>query len=456
MPIITTEDSTLVCLAEAQAEWRQAGELLQAGQYQLAAELLHEAQLKNEQMGHVVLAEILAATRLLCLACGQCRAEVTWHERAHEEADERERELKQQLYVILDLIRQSGTSTIVAKQPALLPAKPTTAASLPERDPVESATHQSLWRRIQILLGWSSQLAEGEVSAKFADAATFQLAEKVALPPAPLVKIEQKQQEPASFSLVVHCLGLFRMSRNDQLVTDWNSLKGQAIFKYLITHQRTPITKDILMDVFWPEAEPEAARRNLHQAIYSLRQTLKQGQPDFQPIQFENDCYLLNPELKIWLDSEQFERHAQVGQRLEAAGQWAEAAVEYNLAKDLYRGDFLEEDLYEDWTSLPREHLRNIYLDLADRLSDYYLQQGEYSAAIALCQKLLAQDNCHEQAHRRLMQCYQIQGQRRLVMRQYEFLVQTLKTELDVSPSEETQTLYEKIMGSHRSLVPAH
>jgi DNA-binding SARP family transcriptional activator len=95
-----------------------------------------------------------------------------------------------------------------------------------------------------------------------------------------------------------------------------------------------------------------------------------------------------------------------------------------------------------------------MYLDIADRLSEYYFQQGEHAAAVTLCQKILAQDNCHEQAHRRLMECYQIQGQRRLAVRQYQLCVQTLKTELDVPPSMETQTLYEKIMGNHRSLVP--
>jgi DNA-binding SARP family transcriptional activator len=230
------------------------------------------------------------------------------------------------------------------------------------------------------------------------------------------------------------------------MIAKWSSLKGQSILKYLVTHKGGPIAKDILMDVFWPKVELGDARRNLHQAIYSLRQTLRREQPDIQLIQFKKDCYLLNSELDIWLDFDEFERHVQVGQRLETAGRLAEAMAEYSLAEGLYQGDFLKEDLYEDWPRLQRDHLRSLYLDIADRLSEYYVQQGEYTAAIALCQKVLAQDNCYEQAHRRLMHCYLGLGQRHLAVRQYQNCVEALREELDLTPSEETVALYRCII----------
>jgi len=130
---------------------------------------------------------------------------------------------------------------------------------------------------------------------------------------------------------------------------------------------------------------------------------------------------------------------------MEDAGRVAEAMTEYSIAEGLYQGDFLEENLYEDWPSLPREHLRNLYLDIADRLSAHYLQQREYTAAIALCQKILVRDNCQEEAYRQLMQCYLGLGQRHLAIRQYQTCVQALKEELDLPPSEETVALYQRI-----------
>jgi len=268
----------------------------------------------------------------------------------------------------------------------------------------------------------------------------------------PIVSVEslatsptEKKEGPLPPSLAVYCLGAFRAYQDDQLIADWNGLKARSIFKYLLAHRGAPVVKDILMDLFWPDADPEAARRNLHQAIYSLRRTLRQGQPDFQHIQFENDCYLLNPETDIWVASEEFEKHVQVGRRLEAAGRFGEAMAAYGIAEGLYLGDFLKEDLYEDWSSLQRERMRNMYLDIADRLSEHYVGRGEYTAATALCQKVLAQDNCYEGAHRRLMRCYLAQGQRHLAVRQYQTCVETLKEELELAPSEETVTLYRHI-----------
>ncbi len=202
------------------------------------------------------------------------------------------------------------------------------------------------------------------------------------------------------------------------------------------------------MDVFWPDADVENARRNLHQAIYSLRQALRQVQPDFQVILFESDHYQINLDLSLWLDFEEFERHVKAGRRLESAGKTAEAMAEYIRAEELYRGDFLEEDLYEDWAGLQRERIRAEYLDLADILSAHYVQQSDYAAAISLCRKILEKDKCHEKAHRRLMHCYQAMGQTSMAVRQYQLCVKTLETELDVAPSAETQMLFKNITGA--------
>jgi DNA-binding SARP family transcriptional activator len=164
-------------------------------------------------------------------------------------------------------------------------------------------------------------------------------------------------------------------------------------------------------------------------------------------VSFENDCYLLNPDVDIWLDFEEFEAHMRAARRLEAAGQIPAAMAQYGIADSLYIGDFLQEDLYDDWPSVQREQLRSVYLEGADHLSQYYVDRSEYAAAITLCQKILAVDRCCEEAHRRLMQCYTAQGQRHLAVHQYQVCIQTMREELDLEPSQETQALYRRMTG---------
>lgn len=234
-------------------------------------------------------------------------------------------------------------------------------------------------------------------------------------------------------------------------MSPWTSHKSLAILKYLISHHPTPISKEILMDVFWPDTDSETARPNLHQAIYSLRQTLRRGRVGSKPIRFENDCYSIDPQINLKIDFLEFDAYCRTGRRLESANRMEEAFAQYRSAEALYQGDFLEEDLYDDWASAPRETYRMAYLTMTERLIEYFQRGGAFPLAIEMCQKVLARDHCHEKAHFRLMQCFQSIGQRSWAARQYHACVKALKEELGVPPSAETISLFQEITdGKHR------
>jgi DNA-binding SARP family transcriptional activator len=459
--MVATSDSTPRWPTEDRAFPQAATELLSSGQYERLAELLHRVQLAYDRQGDTIPAHVLVLARRICLACSQSQAEADWHQQACEEAAQREDKLRHQLTTLLDLVGERELSVVPGEWDTI-PQAPTAMLGPPAPDVPEPVEAPSLWQRIQGILHQrlSSRQPAGaasEISAaeEIHGPATppAQATEVAALSPrrpareavtGPSTKTE-KQEEPGSPSLVVYCLGPFRVYQDDHLITDWESLKAKCILKYLVAHHGNPIVKDVLMDVFWPDAEPEAARRNLHQAVYSLRKTLRQTRPDFPYVWFEGDCYLLNPDTPLWLDFEEFKQHCRDGQSLEAAGQLAEAIEKYGIAESLYEGSFLEEDLYEDWPKAQRQHLRTLYMQMAERLTEYYVQQGDPAAAIVLCRKILSLDHCCEEAHRRLMQCYLAQGQRHLAIRQYQVCVQTLRDELDLAPSEETLALYRRI-----------
>jgi DNA-binding SARP family transcriptional activator len=442
--------------AKDQINWHMAGELLKAGQYEQVAELLHEAQAASERTGDAIPAHILDAARRICLACSQCRSEAEWHQEAYESADQREHELKRQLHMILNLINGRGTPETPEKRKEP-PSAPTAAMSLPE--PVD---RPSLWQRIQSLLGlglgprspereslvaFVERLARPSAERAEAPADLLFMPEHEAATVSPFEKEKQGEQAPPS--LVVYCLGLFRVYNNEQLIEKWPGHKCKCIFKYMIIHREYPIHHEILMDLFWRDADPEAARRNLYQAIYSLRQALQTSGPDFPYILCEESCYQLNPDIELWVDSEAFTLYYQTGQRLEREDRLHGAIKAYELAENLYEGEFLAEDRYEDWPLVHRENLKHVHLDILDRLSQHYFDQVQFAMCIALCQKILTEDNCREDAHRRLMRCYLRQGQRHLALRQYHLCVEALERELDVPPMSVTTELYQEIQKKH-------
>ena len=54
----------------------------------------------------------------------------------------------------------------------------------------------------------------------------------------------------------------------------------------------------------------------------------------------------------------------------------------YRAALDLYTGELLPEDRYQDWAARPREKLREIHLQLLLDVARLHQERGEYADAI--------------------------------------------------------------------------
>lgn len=124
----------------------------------------------------------------------------------------------------------------------------------------------------------------------------------------------------------------------------------------------------------------------------------------------------------------------------------SEAVAEYEQAAELYRGDYLIEDLYEEWTMIERERLVEAYADLSRRLAARYMEGGRLREGVRACYRVLEKDRSDEDAHRLLMECFVRLGQRGRALRQYGLCEQALKHEYDATPSPEARALYTSIL----------
>jgi DNA-binding SARP family transcriptional activator len=245
-------------------------------------------------------------------------------------------------------------------------------------------------------------------------------------------------------SLTAHLLGALRLALNDVPVDELPSGRGRAVLTYLLTHRDPWPTPEVLMEAFWPDVTPEAARNSLHVAVHRLRRAL--GAAGDNPVVIlDGGVYQLHPGLLLWVDIDEFDHHVRGGHQFEAAGDLAGALSEYELATGLYQGDFLADDRYEEWPILSRERLRLTWLDTVERLSHLYFSQGRYASCATLSQRIVESDPCREDAHRRLMRSYSRQGQLHLAMRQYRICVEALRAELGVDAAPETIDLHERI-----------
>ncbi|MDP4503223.1 BTAD domain-containing putative transcriptional regulator [Nonomuraea turcica] len=267
------------------------------------------------------------------------------------------------------------------------------------------------------------------------------LVRRVALPAASVVPAGQDDSGP---SLVVHLLGSLRVVVDCAPIGTWPSGRHGSLLAFLVTHRHPRPSREALMEAFWPGASPEAARNNLQVAIHGIRRTLR-TMTQAPVIEFAQGTYRLHKCVRLRLDFEEFERNVEEGRRLEDKDALYPAATAYEHAAALYQGDFLADYPYEDWPSLPREHLRLMLLDALDRLSSIYFKLGRYASCSGLCQQIIERDPCREDAHRRLMRCYSRLGQPHLALLHYRDCVRILARELSVEPDPATTQLHDRI-----------
>jgi DNA-binding SARP family transcriptional activator len=232
--------------------------------------------------------------------------------------------------------------------------------------------------------------------------------------------------------------------------------RALAILKYLLAHRGgRPVSQDCLMGWLWPESDPKRARWSLNSTIYALRKLLGScltSLPTSETVLFEGGGYQLSPCVLLSVDTDEFDSRYEEGLQLEKAGRVKEAVAEYEKAADLYRGDYLIEDLYEEWTAIERERLGEVYVDLSRRLALHYMEGGRLREGVRTCYRVLEKDRSDEYAHRLLMDCFVRLGQRGRALRQYGLCEQALRDDYDMPPSPGTQALYASILkdGSFR------
>jgi DNA-binding SARP family transcriptional activator len=224
--------------------------------------------------------------------------------------------------------------------------------------------------------------------------------------------------------------------------------KVLTILKYLLAHRPRAVSQDHLMGWLWPESNLKKARWSLNSAIRGVRKLLSTcSSATIDYILLEEGFYRLDPNVQVATDVEQFDEHHRQGRRLKNAHRMEEAAAEYEKAIELYRGDYLIEDLYEDWTMVERERLANAYVDMLCRLAAYYYDTGQFQESLRVSFRLLDKDPCYDDSHRMVMECYARLGLFVQALRHYQCYQRTLQHRLNKEPSAKMQALYRSILG---------
>ena len=254
----------------------------------------------------------------------------------------------------------------------------------------------------------------------------------------------------------VYVLGRFRVLVGDHPVPDgaWRRRKARQLFKCLLSRHGRRLTKDEAVELLWPESDPEAALTNLRSTVFALRRALMtSGNDSGSPgelVVVDRDTVRLRAGPEIWVDADAFET------ALARAAGAANPSPLLEEADTLYAGDYLPDDLYEDWATERREALKRAWTHLQLVLARARERRGDPDGAVAALQRLSAADPCDERAARELMQLLARQGRRSDALRVYQRLERALRDELGVEPADETSALQRGIVAGEIAAPPRH
>jgi DNA-binding SARP family transcriptional activator len=263
------------------------------------------------------------------------------------------------------------------------------------------------------------------------------------------VRPSQELPEPTGDTDVLRILtmGRFGLVVGDHpIATDkWDRKQALTLLKRLITANGRAVHRDVLIECLWPTVSPRQGLDRLKTTVYSLRKQLRKAGVTGEVIGSAEFAYFVHRE-KVWVDSEVFCDLVKQGEDLARLERADEATMSLQRAVDMYRGDYLEEDLYTDWCAEERERLREVWFQAMEQLAALYAIKGDAPRAVQICRQALASESCRESLHRALMLYLWYQGREDEAVSQYHACARILNDALGVEPAPQTQRMYYQIL----------
>jgi ATP/maltotriose-dependent transcriptional regulator MalT/DNA-binding SARP family transcriptional activator len=214
-------------------------------------------------------------------------------------------------------------------------------------------------------------------------------------------------------SLFVQTLGRFRVLVDGEPLpaSVWQSRKARDLLKILVARRGRTVPRDELMDLLWPEEAGEKVANRLSVALSTLRAVLGGAKPGFSNYFVVSDRETCRLDLeRVAVDVERFLEDVANGLELARTDDGAGAEL-LRRAESTYTGDFLEENLYDDWALGLRDEARGAYLQTCRALADEAESRGDATDAVRYLRRLLERDGYDEGAHLKLVQVLLVAGQ---------------------------------------------
>src|SRR5438105_2361792 len=193
----------------------------------------------------------------------------------------------------------------------------------------------------------------------------------------------------ARISLEISILGRFEIRRDQELLSggNWNRRKVCELFKVLLSADQHRLHREQVQEILWPSSTSEQAANSFGKTLYLLRRALE---PELATgkgssstyVSLDHDTLMLAHDT-LQVDADLFESAAkqlQIKMRnrtiIRERDEQSMLLDEFDSVLSLYGGDYLPEDLYEEWAHRRRDRLRRTYSWLLENAAELAVEHA--------------------------------------------------------------------------------
>ena len=253
------------------------------------------------------------------------------------------------------------------------------------------------------------------------------------------MRVDAKGTSQRLETIRIRLLGGFEVTVGARTIEEgaWRLRKAANLVKLLALAACNRLHREQVMDTLWPELGISAASNNLRQTVHTARLTFDLSMGSGY-LASRDESLVLCPESSLWVDVDAFEEAARSARRSRDLGA-------YRAALDLYAGELLPTDRYEEWAEEPRRRLQESYLSLQFGLANLHEDLGDYDSAIEALRRVVSEEPTREEAHAGLMRLYALMGNIAEALVQYARLEEALSRALGTVPAASSRALREEI-----------
>ncbi len=245
----------------------------------------------------------------------------------------------------------------------------------------------------------------------------------------------------------IHLLGEFCITDGTSSISE-RSLRSKRLlllFAYLVEMHHRRIPSGELIDLIWMEGEVAHPAEALKNLVYRLRTVLSKVWPGVSFIRSEKGYYFLDPELPLWIDTEELEELFEQCQCLDASDPVMRRELFRRLV-DLPKGQFLpgSQDIF--WVSNYENYLRNRYQKALSGYCGQLFEEGDWDEIKRVCLRALEFDPLLEEFTVFLMKAYASENRADLAKEHYRRTREIYHRLIGEDVTDSIRDVYEELM----------